>query len=630
MLRLMRKHAGNWLIKILLGAIVIVFIFWGVGSFRAERGGRVALVNGDQITLDEYRSTYNDLIEQLRSRFGNKLNDKLIETLQVKKQALNRLINNRLLIQEAQKLKFRVSKKELANAIVHIPAFQRSGVFDKYLYKNVLDRLRMTPESFEASQKDEMLINKLKTLVTSSAKVSEQEVRNWYDWLNTMVDIEYVSFDPSRYKNIQTSEKEIQAFYEKNKENYKTDPMVKVRYLHFSPEQYRSKVKLSDSEIREYYDENLDSFKIPKKVEARHILLKVSPDADAQTVKKTKERALKILKLAREGKNFAELAKKYSEGPSRNNGGYLGEFTKESMVKPFAEKAFSMKAGEISEPVRTRFGWHIIKVEKVIDAHTTSFEDAKKDIQKKLTDNKAKSLAYDAAESVSDIAYEGDDLINAAKERHLTILTTDFFSKKGPIKGISNPSKFADIAFDLSTGEISDVHEFPDGYYILQLLKRKPSEIPPFDKVKETVKADWIKKQQDEKADADASAFLAVLKSGKTMSEASKKFHVTPKTTGFFKRSGSIPDIGYDRNISKAAFELTREKKLPENVLKGAKGYYVIQYKGRKISQSDTFDKDKETIKEQLLAQKKSEIFGALMAQLKAKADITIKKGFLE
>jgi peptidyl-prolyl cis-trans isomerase D len=626
----MRRHAGSWVIKLLLGAIVIVFIFWGVGSFRAERGGRVAMVNGDQITLDEYRETYNNLMEQLRTRFGNKLDEKMIKTLQVKKQALNRLINNRLLIQEAKKLKFRVSQKELADAILHVPAFQRAGVFDRYLYKDVLDRLRMTPEAFEAAQKDQMLIDQLRTLVTSNAKVSDQEVREWYNWLNTSVNIAYAFFDPSQYKNARPSEEQLKAFYEKHKENYKTDPMIKVRYVHFDPKQYRSKVELSDSEVREYYDENLESFKIPKKVVARHILIKVSPDADPETVKKTKEKALKIYKLAKEGKDFAELAKKYSEGPSRNNGGYLGEFTKESMVKPFADKAFSMEAGDISEPVRTRFGWHIIKVEKIIDAHTTPFKDAKKDIEKTLTDNKAKSLAYDAAESVSDIAYDGDDLIKAAKERNLKILTTDFFSKKNPVEGISNPSKFANIAFDLSTGEISDVQEFKDGYYILQLLDKVPPQTPPLDKIRETVIADLIKEQQDEKTKADASAFLAALKNGKTMSEESKQYHLTPKTTGFFKRNGSIPDIGYDRGISEAAFQLTREKKLPENVLKGAKGYYVIEYKGRKIIESDTFDKEKEIIRQQLLSQKESEIFDALLAQLKSKAEITIKEGFLE
>jgi peptidyl-prolyl cis-trans isomerase D len=630
MLRLMRKQAGSWLIKLLLGAIVIVFVFWGVGSFRSQRGGRVALVNGDQITLDEYREAYNNLIEQLRRRFGNNLDEDMLKKLQVKRQALNQLIDNKLLVQEAKRLNFRISEKELADAILNIPAFQRDGRFDSRLYRDILDRLRMTPEAFEAAQKNAMLIDKLRTLITSSAKISDQEALEWYNWVNASVDIDYVFFDPNQYKDIHPSDEEIKTFFENHKENYKTDAMVKVRYLYFDPKQYRSKVKLSDEEVREYYDENLESFKIPKTVEARHILLKLNQDADPETVKKTKDRALHILKLAKEGKDFAELAKQYSEGPTRDKGGYLGKFKKDAMVKPFADAAFSLKAGEISEPVRTRFGWHIIKVEKVNDPHTISFDDAKKDIQKKLTDEMAKSLAYDEAEAVSDDAFDGEDLVKAAKERNIKILTTDFFSSKGPIKGINNPSEFASVAFSLADKEISNVQEFENGYYILQLVDKIQPEIPAFDTVKEKVKLDLIKEKQLEKAKADSETLLAALKSGKTMQAESKKFNLTPKTTGFFKRNGSIPGIGFERDIAEVAFQLTHKNQLPENVLKGSKGYYVIQFKDRKISAPENFSKEKEEIKNRLLAQKKSSIFDALLAQIKSRSEITIKEGFLE
>ena len=254
MLRLMRKQAGSWLIKILLGAIVIVFVFWGVGSFRAQRGGRVALVNGDQITLDEYTEAYNNLIEQLRRRFGNNLDDAMIKQLQVKRQALNQLIDNKLLVQESKKLKFRVSKKELADAISNIAAFQSAGTFDSRLYRGVLDRLRMTPEAFEEAQKNAMLIDKLKTLITSSAKISGQEALDWYNWINASVNIDFVLFDPDRYKDIHPSDEEIKTFFENHKESYKTDAMVKVRYLKFDPTAYQSKVELSDEEVREYYE----------------------------------------------------------------------------------------------------------------------------------------------------------------------------------------------------------------------------------------------------------------------------------------------------------------------------------------------------------------------------------------
>jgi peptidyl-prolyl cis-trans isomerase D len=626
----MRKQAGSWVIKILLGAIVIVFIFWGVGSFRSQRGGRVALVNGDQITLDEYREAYNNLVEQLRRRFGNNLDEDMLKQLQVKRQALNQLIDNKLLVQESKRLKFRVSEKELADAISNFAAFQRAGRFDSSLYRNVLDRLRMTPEAFEAAQKDAMMIDKLRTLITSSAKISDQEALEWYNWVNASVNIDYVFFDPNHYKDIHPSIEKIKTFFENHKERYKTDAMVKVRYLNFNPDVFRSKVALSNEEIREYYDENLETFKIPKTVEARHILLKVSQDADPETVKKTKDRALDILKLAKEGKDFAKLAQKYSEGPTRDTGGYLGEFKKEAMVKPFADMAFSLKAGEISEPVRTRFGWHIIKVEKVNEASTTSFDDAKKNIRKKLTDEMAKRLAYDEAETVSDDAFEGEDLINTAKQRNMKILTTDFFSRNGPIKGIKNPSKFASIAFDLTDMEISDVQEFDDGYYILQLVDKVQPKIPAFDKVKEKVTLELIKEKQDEKAKADSETLLAALKSGKTMHTESKKFNLTPKTTGFFKRNDSIPEIGSERGISELAFELTDKKRLPENVLKGSKGYYVIQFKDRKTSEPENFSKEKGDIKNRLLAQKKSSIFNALLVQIKSRSDITIKEGFLD
>ena len=387
---------------------------------------------------------------------------------------------------------------------------------------------------------------------------------------------------------------------------------------------------ISDEELREYYNENQEAFKTPNTVEARHILLRVDENATPEAVKKTQERALSILKLAKEGKDFAELAKQYSEGPTRDSGGYLGTFTREAMVKPFADMAFSMKAGEISEPVRTRFGWHIIKVEKINEASVPSFDESKEQIKKKLTEERGKTLAYDEAEAVSDVSFEEDDLLKLAKERNLKVLTTDFFSRKGPEKGISTPSKFASIAFNLSVGEISDIQEFENGYYIIQLIDKIPPKIPEFTQVKETVRADLVKEKQEEKAKADANSFLTALKSGKSMDTESKHFNLTPTSTGFFKRSDSIPKIGPEREIAEAAFQLTNKKKLAENVIKGAKGYYIIQFNGRKTPEAENFNKEKGDIEKRLLAQKKSRTFDALLTQIRSKSDISIKEGFLE
>jgi peptidyl-prolyl cis-trans isomerase D len=630
MLRLMRKQAGSWLIKILLGAIVIVFVFWGVGSFRSQRGDRIATVNGDSITLDEYRDAFENLIDQLRRRFGNSLDENMIKNLQVKKQALNRLINNTLLLQEAKRLKFRVSDTELASAISEITAFQRAGRFDKQLYRNVLERLRTTPEEFEVVQSNAMMIEKLSTLVTSGVKISDREAMEWFNWANASVNIDFVLFEPDRYKNVNPPLEETKTFFERHKENYKTEAMVKVRYLHFNPDTYRSKVTFSDEELLEYYNENQEAFKTPKTVEARHILFTVDENATPEAVKKIQERALDILKLAKEGKDFAELAKQYSEGPTRDSGGYLGIFRKEAMVKPFADMAFSLKAGEIGGPVRTQFGWHIIKVEKVNEASILSFDEAKAQIKENLTEERVKNLAYDDAEAVSDVSFQEDDLLKLAKERNLKVLTTDFFSRKGPEKGISNPSNFASIAFNLAVGEISDIQEIENGYYIIQLMEKIPPKIPEFTQVSETVTAALVQEKQEEKAKADADSFLAALKSGKSMDAESKHFNLTPTTTGFFKRGDSIPKIGPDREIAEAAFQLTDEKKLGENIIKGAKGYYIIRFNGRKAPEAENFNKEKGDIEKRLLAQKQSRTFDALLTQIRSKSEISIKDGFLE
>ena len=178
--------------------------------------------------------------------------------------------------------------------------------------------------------------------------------------------------------------------------------------------------------------------------------------------------------------------------------------------------------------------------------------------------------------------------------------------------------------------EISDIQDFEDGYYILQVIDKIPEKISELENVKEKVLVDLVEERQDAKASEDANVFLSALKSGKSMDTESNNFNLTPKTTGLFKRNESIPQIGFEGKISEAAFKLTNEKKLPEKVIKGGKGYYVIQFKDRKPPDLAGFNKEKTAIKQRLLQQKKSKVFDALLSQIRSKSDISIKEGFLE
>ncbi len=624
----MRKHAGTWMIKIILGAIVVVFVFWGVGSYTSRRSGRVADVNGTIITLGDYRNSYTNLVEQVRQSFGNNLNDELIQALQLRKRALDQLVDRALMLQEAEKLKIQVSDEELAETIRNIRAFQTAGLFDNQRYLNALSRTQLTPETFEEQQREALIIDKLQYFITGNIKVSELEARQWYKYNNTQVDLDYVLLEPGQFKNIEPTADEILDYFDQHKQTYKTDPEIKVRYLHLKPEDFTAKVTAAEDDIQDYYENNLEKFKNPKTVQARHILIKVDQNAKPQEVESARQKAEDVLKLARAGQDFAALARQYSEGPTKTKGGDLGTFRREAMVKPFADKAFSMKADDISDPVRTRFGWHIIKVEKINPAKTLSLDEAREDIEKTLRTERSKNLAYDEAESVYEATFEGQKLVDIAQERNLKLLTTKLFPQKSPPQKIKDAARFATVAFSLPVDEVSDVQEFGDGYYLIEVIEKVPSKIPELKAVEDSIRKDVIKEKQDAKALSEANRFLAELKTGHPFDTVSQKFKLVPKKTGFFKRNDSIPTIGQEAEIARTAFNLSDHDQLPGEPLKGQKGYYVISFRDRQEPELDGFEKEKAALKDRLLQQKTFKTMDAWLKRIKSESQISIEEGF--
>jgi peptidyl-prolyl cis-trans isomerase D len=326
-------------------------------------------------------------------------------------------------------------------------------------------------------------------------------------------------------------------------------------------------VALTDADVRDAYDSAPNGSRSPT-VEARHILIRVAPDAAPEAAEKAREKIADVLKLAREGKDFAGLAKQYSEDSTREQGGALGAFRKEAMIQPFADVAFALKPGEISEPVRTRFGWHLIKVEKVNEGRTRSFEEVAPEIANQLKGERARSLAYDDAEAVYDAASGTGDLAGAAAARKLGLHTTDFFTRRGPVPGVSKAAEFAQAAFQLAPGEVSDIQDFGDGYTLLQVADSRPSRIPEFAAVEARVKQDAIREKQTEQAGKDARALLADVQKGAALEPAAKKAGLTAKTTDFFKRGDSPPDLANEPEVARAAFELSEREPLPAEPIK--------------------------------------------------------------
>jgi peptidyl-prolyl cis-trans isomerase D len=629
MLDFMRKKAGSWMIKFILGVIIVVFVFWGVGSFRDSNVASVASVNGETIPLDTYRESYNLLLEQTRQRFGNNLNDDLLKALNLRKQALDRLIDQALWSQEASKLGIQVSDEEVAAAISGIQVFQNAGVFDPRRYQAVLSQNRLTAEQFEAMQKKTMLIEKLNRLIAGGVMVSDDEAEQWYQWNDTSLQIEYVAFDPATFKNIELTPGQIQAYYEEHRENYKSEEQLKALYIRISPDDFRNEVAVSEERITEYYDTHLDEFKVPKTVEARHILLKVDPTADPETVETKRLEAEDLMNKAKSGYNFAELAASYSEGPTRDRGGLLGAFRREDMVKPFADAAFAMKAGEISQPVKTQFGWHVIKVEAINEAETRTLEEVREEITDRLATVEAKNIAYDEAVAVYDNTIDGQSLAETTGIENMEIHSTELFGRAGPA-GLSNPSGFAQAAFKLGVNEISGIEDLGDANYIIQVTEKIPAAVQPIAAVQPQVEADLLQHQQEQAAEAAAREFLEAMKSGAKFEDLAASAGLSISTSGFFKRADSGAGSKIERSLSDAAFELNKDNPFPAEPVKGRDRYYAFQLKSSKTPDPEAFAKDKAETKKDLLRRKQNKTFQSWLAKIRAGSEISIQEGFIE
>ncbi len=632
MLDLMRKHAGSWMIKFVLGAIIVVFAFWGVGTFNARRLTTVATVDDTIITFESYRDAYSRLLEQIRQRFGDNLDENLLKAMNLKQQAIEQLVNERLLTNEAQRLGLEVTDEELARAIRGVEVFQGKSGFDYDRYRRVLSANRLTPENFEIEQRQAILLGKLRAIVSDTVKVADIEARQWFDFINTKIALDFVRFDPDQFPQATVSEQEIQAYYDAHKDDYRTSPMRRVRYLFFDPASFAGQAVVSDEDVAEYYESNTAEFHQEESIEARHVLIGTAETDSPEAVEAARSKALEVEKLAREGKDFAELARTYSTDPSASsNGGFLGRFNRRRMVAPFSDKAFSMKAGEISDPVKTRFGWHIIKVEKAYPATTKPLEQVSASIRAKLLSHKTKVLAAEAAEAAWDAAYDRNDLEAVAADLKLTLNTTALFGRSGPTEAaIADKAKFAAAAFAAPINDISDVEEMSDGYYILQVVQEQPATTPALADIQDAVTADALREKRSQEARQAAETLLAAARGGEDLAALAKARNLTVDSTGLFGRQEPIPKIGASGEISEAAFGLSTGAPWPERVLKADKHWYVVRLTQRQAPEQSGFAAQKDRIASQLLRQKKAEAFDALLARLRQGSDIDIKQDMLE
>jgi len=623
MLGTMRKHATSWLIKVACFAIVIVFIFWGGYSYTEKKASRVAVVNGSYIGLREYQSMYSNLVEQMRRQFGRQFSSELVETLNLKGQALDRLINRRLILTEAGMLEFDVSREELQNAIVSYPAFQTNGQFDSLRYQQILRSNKLTPQDFEANQREDLLINKVEQFITRGTKVLESEMLSFFHHTRDRVNLAYVQIDPQDFKSqVKVDEEAVRDYFDKHRENYRLADKRNILYVRFVPQDYLAEVEVTDQEIEEFYQLHQDDYREPKKVHARHILFRISEKAKTAEIQEILDRAKKVLDLARKGDNFAELARKYSDDSTASKGGDLGYFKSGDMVKPFADSAFSLKKGEISDLVRTRFGVHIIKVEDIKEESVKPLAAVKETVRQSLKEERSREIALQRADSFIDLSRALDDLQKAAAEAGLEVKESGLFAAEEPVPQLGRHPEINEIIFALRSKEISPAFSIGDDQLVAQLVEIQDSRLEEFAEAQERVQEDWITEQSEVLARTQAQEWLETARQEGNLAEVARRNKLKINKTGLFTTVSPAPPFGNQRDMVITAFSLTPEQPVPSEVYEVDGKFIILQLEDSQPASENGFQKEKDSLAKQLLQAKKEQTFSRWINGRRQQADI--------
>ncbi|WP_456431066.1 SurA N-terminal domain-containing protein [Thermosulfuriphilus sp.] len=626
MLDFIRKNARSLLVKMIFGAIVVVFVFWGVGTFRSQRADLLAKVNGEVVTFKEYQQVYNQLLRGVERMFQGQIPEGFLEQLNLKGQALEEVIRRHLIAQEASKMKIIVTDVEVARVIQQMPAFAERGRFSPERYRLVLRELGLRPEDFEDSVRQSILEDKVRLAVTGPVEVTELEARQWYAFENEGRRFAYIKLDlKDCLPSVNLTEADLITYYEAHKEKYRTPKRIKVRYVLFPYEAFQKKAQPTEEDIKAYYQSHKDKFTVPEERRARHILLKLPATATVEKEEIVKKKAQEILARVKAGEDFARLAKEYSEDlTTKDEGGDLGFFSRGQLVAPFEEAVFSMKAGEIKGPVRTPFGYHIIKLEEIRPEHVRPLAEVKEEIKGRLSQQRFRKLAGEAASKAYDEIIMAGGLEAWAKAKGLKLKETPLFSRDNPPAGPPSAPEFLRAAFSLDEGELSSIITTPSGPVILKVTKVENPHIPPFEKVKDKVAEDLRQEKAAEICQEKAQRLLDEARKTGDLESVARKEGLKIEKTDFFPRKDETAGGALPTTIVARIKGLSPQSPFPEEVLNDGQSLYVLQCLEARPADFSHYDQDKKAFLAKLKTQKRKDIFDLWLKNLREKAEIKV------
>ncbi len=617
MLRTFRTKIKFWS-NVALWPVIIAFIAfygWSFSGNQQKKGNSAAVVDDVSIGLDSVyhmRERYHQYYRQIyKDNY-----DRMTKGLDFQKLALDKLISDVILNKYAEQLGVVISTDEIRDSIKKTPYFQKNGQFSPGLYQLALRNLGMTAAQYEATVRQDLLLEKVRALIGSNAVVTDDELREIYKQRFVKINCDYFTFLPGKFMDkVTVTDADLKEYYDKNPEDFRVGDQIKVDYVHFNPEDYMDSIDVTDDDVFDYYDANVDRYKQGEQFRASHILFKVAKDAPKEKWDEALKKAQDIKKEIDAGEDFAELAKQYSEDSSASKGGDLGYFGKGRMVKPFQDAVESLEIGQVSDPVKSRFGYHIIKKTDYKKAGYKKIEDVKASIIMAIKQEQAKKQAMDKAQALFDSIQEGQSLKDAVKDPKIEIKQSDFFEVKSPPKEFGRSRRLDTILSNLEKGTVSIPVETFKGVFLFELIDTKPSYIPPFEEVIEKVRTKVKDVKASELARAEAEKVLADIKSGKTWDEVATEYDIKSQTTGDFTNSGYLPRLGSDKAIAEELFAMNVGQVSDIKLIR--KNYVIFKIKSKNEFKEDEFKAKLNELRNQELSRRTDQAVSSFVDQMR-------------
>ena len=610
-----QKTGVRILFGVIIGMLALSMLLYLVpqGPDSSQAAGDVVAKVGDQTVtladvtqqLNEIRQ-HNQIPRQLEALYAN--------------QILKQLMFQKEIEYEAKRLGITVTDKERADRIRQfLPAAFNGDTFvgmDAYS-REVQQRFQMTVPVFEELIRSGLVEEKFRRLITDGVSVSPEEIQNEFRFENEKIKIDYVLLKAEELASkINPTDEEIRKFYDQNKSKYLVPEKRVVRYALSDLGKIRQNTVVSDDDLKAVYQQNIQQYEVPNRVHAEHILLTTVGKTDAE-VAEIKTKAEDILGQARKkGANFEDLAKKYSEDPgSKTKGGDLGWLVQGQTVPEFEKAAFTLPKGEISDLIKTQYGFHIIKVLDKETAHTKTFDEVKDTLRTPLLLQKADAQGNSIADKMSaDIRQSNKvTLDELAQKYHLEISETRPVSPTDPLLELGNGQDLKEEISRLRQGELSLPLHTDRGFVVLSLKEVIPAHQGSLDEVRDKLIADLKQQKSVQLAQTSADELAKRVKAGEKFAPVAKALGLDPKTSDPFARSGTIPSVASGKQLSAAFFLKPGDVGGPSSIGENTIVYQVVE---KTEPDPAEFDKQKKTITDNLLQQKRNLAFDAFRASL--------------